>query len=92
MALEWPADIEDDPVAIRRAEFDAVTADLMCGPVDSQLNAAQMSMNGRLSGKDLVRKPDCVCGRVPKASLRETASCLFFTKNDDARLIVHFQI
>jgi len=33
--VEWPTDIEYDPVAIRSAEFDAVTADLVCGAVDS---------------------------------------------------------
>ena len=41
--IEWPADIEDDPVAIRRAEFDAVTADLLSGAVNRQLSAGHDS-------------------------------------------------
>lgn len=36
--VEWPAHIKDDAVATRRDEFDAVTADLMCSPMDGKVD------------------------------------------------------
>jgi hypothetical protein len=37
--VEWPANIEDDPVSIHRAEFNAVATDLLGGAVNSQLKS-----------------------------------------------------